>query len=142
MKTKQIPRGKTALGVFCIGGLLYNLIEICWRGYSHWSMFFLGGICFQMIGSIHDRFASRRPLFRCTLCAVAITGAEFLSGCLVNLRWNLHVWDYSRLPFNVKGQVCLLYSVLWGALSLIACPVYRMVRVRLTRDRSQRLIPQ
>ena len=142
MKTKQIPRGKTALGVFCIGGLLYNLIEICWRGYSHWSMFFLGGICFQMIGSIHDRFAKRRPFFRCTLCAAAITMAEFLSGCLVNLRWNLHVWDYSRLPFNIKGQVCLLYSVLWGALSLIACPVYRMVRLRLTRDRSQRLIPQ
>lgn len=142
MTNNQIPRRKTAAGVFCIGGLLYNLIEICWRGYTHWSMFLLGGCCFQVIGSIHDRFADRRPLFRCTLCAGAVTALEFLSGCVVNLHLHLNVWDYSRMPFNIKGQVCLLYSVLWGALSLIACPVYRLVRMRLNRDRQLRLIPQ
>lgn len=142
MQENQIPRGKTAVGVFCIGGLLYNLIEICWRGYTHWSMFLLGGVCFQAIGSIHERFAHRRPLFRCTLSAAAVTTLEFLSGCVVNLRWHLHVWDYSRMPFNIKGQVCLLYSVLWGVLSLVACPVYRMVQMRLNRDRQVRLIPQ
>ena len=50
---------------------------------------------------------------------------EFVSGCLFNLRMKLDVWDYSDMPFNIKGQVCLLYTVLWGGLSLIAIPVYR-----------------
>ncbi len=142
MQEKQIPRGKTAVGLFCIGGLLYNLIEICWRGYTHWSMFFLGGFCFEVIGGIHERFAARRTWFRCTLCAGAVTLLEFLSGCLVNLCWGMNVWDYSHMPFNIKGQVCLLYSALWGGLSLIARPVYRMAKMYLSRDRRVKLIPQ
>ena len=27
-------------------------------------------------------------------------------------------WDYSNLPFNINGRVCLLYSLFWGALGL------------------------
>lgn len=142
MEEKIIPRSKYAIGTFCVGGVLYNLIEICWRGYTHWSMFVLGGLCFQVIGGIHDRFADRKPLFRCTLCAAAVTTLEFACGCLVNLNWHLNVWDYSSMPLNIKGQVCLLYSALWGVLSLIACPIYRLVRMRLSRDKRVRLIPQ
>ena len=32
------------LFLFGTGGLLYILIELIWRGYSHWTMFFLGGL--------------------------------------------------------------------------------------------------
>ena len=34
------------LFLFDVGGLLYILIELAWRGWSHWTMFILGGICF------------------------------------------------------------------------------------------------
>ena len=27
-------------------------------------------------------------------------------------------WDYSAMPFNINGRVCLLYSVFWGFLGL------------------------
>ena len=30
--------------LFSFGGIVYVLIEMLWRGYSHWSMFILGGI--------------------------------------------------------------------------------------------------
>lgn len=135
MQIKRRPRHGTTVGVFCIGGLLYTLIEIGWRGHSHWSMFLLGGVCFRVIGSIHERFARRSLWLRCGLCAGAITLLEFLCGWIVNLRWELHVWDYSHMPLNIKGQVCLLYSFLWGLLSLIACPVYRLVTTGLTYRR-------
>lgn len=31
--------------LFNIGGVLYIGIELAWRGWSHWSMFILGGDC-------------------------------------------------------------------------------------------------
>ena len=40
--------------LFLIGGALYYVIEILWRGYSHWSMFILGGICFVIMGLLNE----------------------------------------------------------------------------------------
>lgn len=28
-------------------------------------------------------------------------------------------WDYSELPFNINGRICLLYSVFWGILGVM-----------------------
>ena len=28
-------------------------------------------------------------------------------------------WDYSELPFNINGRICLLYSVFWGILGVL-----------------------
>ena len=28
-------------------------------------------------------------------------------------------WDYSHLPFNIQGRVCLLYSIFWGLLGVL-----------------------
>jgi uncharacterized membrane protein len=110
--------------VFIIGGALYNVIEILWRGYTHWTMFIVGGACFSLIGRIHT-ICKKGLLIRCTLCAGVITLIEYISGCLFNLRLKMNVWDYSGMILNIKGQVCLLYSVLWGLLSIAAIPVYK-----------------
>ena len=40
--------------LFLIGGALYYLIEVLWRGYSHWSMFILGGVCFMIMGLLNE----------------------------------------------------------------------------------------
>lgn len=119
--------------MFVIGGLSYTLVELLWRGYSHWTMFCLGGLCFRWIGNIAERTRGQRLVKRCGLCAAAVTLAEFLCGCIVNLWWGLGVWDYSAFPLNLLGQVCLLYSALWGLLSLIAMPLYTYLRRYLDR---------
>lgn len=128
-------------GIFIIGGLLYNLIEIVWRGYTHWSMFIVGGLCFQIIGYIHTALAKWGLFGRCALCAAAVTAVEFASGCLFNLVLQLNVWDYSGFPLNIMGQVCLLYTVLWGLLSLVALPVYRWLLSFLETGRLRRRRP-
>ena len=40
------PKIKRFFLLFFIGGALYGLIEILWRGYTHPSMPVLGGLCF------------------------------------------------------------------------------------------------
>ena len=35
--------------VFIIGGLMYALIEISARGYTHWSMVLTGGLCLTLM---------------------------------------------------------------------------------------------
>ena len=105
--------------LFGIGGLIYYFIEILWRAYSHWTMFLLGGLCFILVGMINEFF--KLPLTKQMLIStVIITVAEFVCGCIVNLWLGWGIWDYSELPLNVMGQICLPYSVLWFFLSVIA----------------------
>lgn len=57
------PKRKyVVLGV--TGGLLYILIETVWRGYSHWTMFVLGGICFLALGLINEILSWDTPLWQ------------------------------------------------------------------------------
>ncbi|MGN0171775.1 MAG: hypothetical protein ACI39E_03205 [Acutalibacteraceae bacterium] len=111
--------------IFAIGGSAYMLLECLWRGYSHWTMFCLGGACFRLIGAIGQVRLPR--IFRCGLCAAGVTAAELLCGCVVNLWWHMDVWDYSRRPFNVLGQICPLYTLLWGLLSLPVMSLYKVL---------------
>ena len=41
--------------LFGIGGTIYVLIELIARGRSHWTMFFVGGLAFYLIGCINFR---------------------------------------------------------------------------------------
>ena len=105
--------------LWLIGGLLYMGIELMWRGYSHWTMFVLGGICFVLLGRINEVIPWDMPLWMQVLIGTAIiTGLEFITGCIVNLWLGWNVWDYSNVPFNVIGQICLPYILLWIQISL------------------------
>lgn len=115
-------------GLFLIGGFGYVLLELLWRGRSHWSMFAVGGLCFRLIGGIGERLRRVSWPVRGAACAAAVTAVEFISGCVVNLWWGLGVWDYSRMRYHLKGQVCLTYSLLWMLLSLAVCPFYALCR--------------
>ncbi|MFQ8839797.1 MAG: hypothetical protein ACLR8P_01400 [Clostridium fessum] len=87
------------LFLFVVGGLLYVLIEHLWRGFSHWTMFALGGACFVILGLINEIILWQMPLWQQMLIGAAgITVLEFLSGCVVNLWLDWHVWDYSGMP--------------------------------------------
>ncbi len=107
--------------LFFIGGRIYTWFELLWRGYSHWTMFIVGGLCFVILGLLNEyRYNWNMALLKQALIgAVTITGFEFVSGCIVNLWLKWNVWDYSDLPFNLYGQICLYYFLLWIPLSII-----------------------
>lgn len=107
--------------LFVIGGLIYCAMEMAWRGKTHWTLFIIGGLCFLFCGSINELFEWDTPLwFQMLICSAGITVIEFISGVVINIIFKMNVWDYSNLPFNVMGQVCLYFSVLWFFISLIA----------------------
>ncbi len=97
------------------------LIEILWRGWSHPSMFVVGGLCFPLIGGINqDVLRWQMPMeLQALLGACIITAMELLSGLILNRWLGLDVWDYSAYPFNFMGQICLEYSLFWVVLSLL-----------------------
>ena len=59
-----------------LGGLLYILIETAWRGYSHWAMFVLGGLCFLALGFINEVLSWDTPL-RCWLVPALLHAWNF-----------------------------------------------------------------
>ena len=107
------------VALLATGGLLYIILEMAWRGRSHWTMFFLGGICFINLGLINEVLPWDMPLWQQILSgACIVTALEFLTGCIVNLWLGWGVWDYSGLPGNVLGQICPQYCLLWLPVSL------------------------
>lgn len=107
--------------LFLIGGRLYTWIELLWRGWTHWTMFILGGTCFVIMGLLNEyKFIWRQSLIaQSVISAIIITIFEFITGCIVNLWLGWQVWDYSNLPFNLFGQICLYFFLLWILLSAV-----------------------
>ncbi len=119
--------------MFILGGSFYYLLEILWRGHSHWSMFIAGGTCFLAIDMLNSKLAAKTPFWlRCTLGAAIITAIEFVVGCCVNLWADWHVWDYSRFRFNFLGQICLVYTVIWFFLSAPLIWISGVLRKKLS----------
>ena len=101
-----------------VGGVLYNILEILWRGRTHISMTFAGGVSLVLIFMLNEK-ARHLSLFKKSLIGAAIiTVVEFISGYIVNLKMGLHVWNYSDRAFHFMGQVCLLYSFFWFLLCI------------------------
>ena len=111
--------------VFLTGGAAYSLLEILWRGYTHWTMTITGGICFTVLYILHVYARTISFLTRCVIGTAVITLVEFAVGCTVNLWLGWHVWDYANVPGNVLGQICLPFSLMWLLLCAAACPICR-----------------
>lgn len=120
------------LVLFLIGGAAYCGIEILFRGYTHWSMYILGGLCFVIIGLINEVLTWKIPLIsQMFISSIVITVLEFITGCIVNLWLGIGVWDYSDQPYNLLGQICLLFTNLWFLLSLVGIFLDDIIRWKL-----------
>lgn len=118
--------------LFIIGGFIYVGIELAYRGYSHWTMFILGGLCFICIGSINNYIDKDMPIhIQAIIGAIIITCLEYICGYIVNIRLGWNVWDYSELPFNINGQICLLFSLIWILVGMLAIVVDDYLRYKL-----------
>ena len=116
--------------VFGVGAVTYTLIEIIWRGYTHWSMTLTGGVCLVLLYMLNGVMRGIPLAVKCLAGALVITAVEFVVGCIVNLWLHRNVWDYSALRFNLLGQISLTFSFMWMLLSIPAfylCDVIKKI---------------
>ncbi len=118
--------------LFATGGIIYPALEIASRGYSDVSMSIAGGVCLCLINRFcNGPFKKKSLSFKCCVGSGIITSVEFLTGIVVNVLLKQNVWDYSNLPLNVLGQVCLPFSILWFFITIPAlglCGLYDKIK--------------
>ena len=108
------------LVLWALGGTIYYGLEVWLRGFSHWSMFMLGGLCLVFIGQQGLWVKWSDPLWLQLLrCIVFVTAGEFLTGIFVNKWLGWKVWDYSDQPFQLFGQICAPFAILFSGLCVL-----------------------
>lgn len=81
-------------------------------------MFVLGGLSFVLIGLINEHFSWDLSIWiQCLIGCIIITALEYVFGLVLNVWLGLGIWDYSNQPFNLQGQICLQFSLVWYILS-------------------------
>ena len=103
------------LGAFTAGFAGYPLLELAWRGRTHWSMALAGGLAGLFLYPICTKRGGRMI---CCKAALVITGIELIFGIVFNIILRKNVWDYSQKRWNLWGQICLPYSILWFLLGV------------------------
>lgn len=123
------------LVLFLCGGGLYALIELTWRGYTHWTMAVMGGILFLLIGGLNNWLPWDMSLIlQGVIGALIVTGTELVAGLILNIWLSLGIWDYSQMPGNFLGQICPQFSLVWFCLSLVAVILDDWLRYQLFDD--------
>lgn len=117
------------------GGTVYFLLEVIYKtatgnpdGIS-WTMLLLA----ILLSVPLERFGTELPwemplILQAAVCTVAITVTELLAGLILNVWMGLGIWDYSHLPFNLWGQICLQFALIWWGLCLVFIPVFDWLR--------------
>ena len=120
--------------LFFIYGFMYYIIEVLYRGYSHWSMFFLGGLCGVIIGLLNEKNKTISVLKQGIYGALIVTILEFIIGYIVNILLGWNIWDYSNVPFNFLGQICLPFTIIWFILSIVCVYLDDFLREKLFKS--------
>ncbi len=108
---------------FILGAIGYAAIEIIWRGHTHWSMMIAGGLCFMLFSVVAKQLKGKNIFIKAAVCALGVTVIEFVFGVVFNLWLKMGVWDYSKMPLNLLGQICPLFTIIWAGVAIAFLPL-------------------
>lgn len=118
-----------------VGGSIYYLIEIGFRGYSHWTMFLLGGLAFLFCSFQGNVMHWTEPLWIQIVRAVLfLTALEFSTGIICNKWLGIGIWDYADQPFQLWGQICLPFMLLFSGLLCLAILLGGVILWKIYRE--------
>lgn len=141
IRVKVMDKWKEYFCVVLCGALGYSTLEICWRGYTHWTMALTGGVGLLCVYIMSGLLEGCGFLQKCLIGCLLLTTLELSVGALVNLRMGWRVWDYSSQPGNLLGQICPLYSIFWFFLCMLLIPLCTWLRCALRRPPSKSFSP-
>lgn len=64
-----------------------------------------------------------RPALLLLAGGLICTGVEYLFALYYERVWHVSFWDYSALPFQLRGRVCLSFGLVWGLLIALVVPL-------------------
>lgn len=116
--------------VFIIGSFAGVVVETLWcllrHGYIEsrngvvWGPFSpLYGLGAAALSLALYRFRNRGPLPSFVGGFVIGSVVEYVCSWWQEWAFGSRSWDYSEMPFNINGRVCLLYSLFWGILGVL-----------------------
>lgn len=114
--------------LFLIGFFGYGLLEVVWRGYTHPTMGFAGGLSLCFLSVTEHGLKELKTVYKALLCGLFITAIELIIGIIMNIRLKAGVWDYSLMPMNFLGQISFTFSVMWCILSIPMMKITAMIR--------------
>ena len=107
--------------IFSLGFFVYLLIEFGFRGYTFFLSGIMGGIATVCIDKINDYISWDLDfIIQCIIGSCIITFLELCFGTFDRQFLHLNMWDYSNLPLNYNGIICLPFSIIWCFLSAVA----------------------
>lgn len=125
--------------LWTFGGTLYFLLEVAWKtatGHPErisWTMLVLAVVLCVPVERAGCQLPWDCPLWLQALaCAALVTVTELAAGLVLNVWMGLGIWDYTDLPFNLLGQICPQYAVVWWGLCFIFIPVFDWLRYAVT----------
>jgi len=103
------------LSLFFIMGMVYFTLEGFWRGNANIIMFFIGGLCATLIGSINEypQYYKLKIWQQAAIGTLIVLVIEFVSGMVFNVMLGMNLWSYMDTWGNLYGQICISYALLW-----------------------------
>lgn len=106
--------------LFLVGFCVYITIECLFRSYSYPLMGICGGIMLIVLDEFNNRISwDMDILAQGCLGSIVITLIEFIIGKSLKILSLPPMWDYSNIPFNIDGIICLPFSIIWILLSIV-----------------------
>lgn len=116
-------------------GTVYFFIEVAWKTFRgrpetiSWTMLLLAVILAIPLERCGAEMPWHSPIWAQGLvCGTAITAVELIAGLVLNVWLGLGIWDYSGLPFNFMGQICLQFWLIWCLVSMPAIIILDFLR--------------
>ena len=75
----------------------------------------VGALCLS--GALY-RFRNRGRVFSFVGGFIVGSVVEYACSWFQEVCFGSTSWDYSNMPYNLNGRICLLYSLFWGALGI------------------------
>lgn len=107
--------------LFAVGYCVYIAIEVTYRGFSYPLMGLCGGLALMIMDKINDYISwDIDIIIQGSIGSIIITFFELIIG-EISLRTELLpiMWNYSNVPLNFDGVVCVPFSLIWVGLSII-----------------------
>lgn len=115
--------------LFWFGGSVYIEIELLYRSYTHWSMFVLAGFVYITVGWMNEHIFDWYDdmIKQVGVATIYATACEYACGLILR-HFGLVVWDYSNMPLNISGLICVPFMGVWAVLMIVAIVADELIK--------------